>query len=426
MKNPFITQPAFVRTGVMMAMAFAFVVLGSCSDDDDNKTKYSKYMFALRVPGSADESADYLVFYDRLDSGSVSAVGNGKEMAGWCYYANLGENFFSFTYDLANVCTGYHVENGKLQQTGKFSFERADVIAKGDDNTLVIAGAPWGGGSVDATLQLVDANKVAITKTVVTPFYLYSAADIDTKWPTTLLVRDGKLYVSFFPFHPDADANWITDNSDTAYVSVYDYPSLDYVKTMKSTSTGPIGYYGASPALIMDEDENIYSISTSSYAAGFSQVTKHSGFLRINSGETEFDEEYFYDFEAETGLKLLCGTYIGDGKALVRVVAVPEEATSTFIWSAFNVKNPICKLMIVDLENQQATPVEMYTETGTLQPDLMHGGQYNTPFYKEDGYVYVSINNGSDTYLYKVDPSTAKATRGVRLEGTEIQAMFKP
>ncbi|MBS1611345.1 MAG: hypothetical protein JST49_00835, partial [Bacteroidetes bacterium] len=54
-----------------------------------------------------------------------------------------------------------------------------------------------------------------------------------------------------------------------------------------------------------------------------------------------------------------------------------------------------------------------------------HGGQYQTPFHVENGKVYTSINNGTEAYVYAVDPNSGTATRGARIEGSELQSIFK-
>ncbi|MFN8300315.1 MAG: hypothetical protein U0T75_14540 [Chitinophagales bacterium] len=54
-----------------------------------------------------------------------------------------------------------------------------------------------------------------------------------------------------------------------------------------------------------------------------------------------------------------------------------------------------------------------------------HGGQYQTPFLLEKGKIYTSINNGTEAYVYIVDPTSATAEQGARIEGSELQSFFK-
>jgi hypothetical protein len=406
-----------LKMGVAATMILGCTMMTACSEKEVNPMEDTDYVVAVRAQGSNQESADYLILRDLITQGEISVAGQGIEQLGWCYYASAGNTYLSFSYD-ANQCYGYRVENGMLVEKGKFVFERMDSYGEADANTLAIAAAPWGGGSLDVTLQLIDLQNLAFKKTVTTRVYKMSATDEMNKWPTSIVVRGDKLYLSFYPLD---GPTWETPLTDTAYVSVYSYPDLNYIKTMKDTRTSPIGYYGASASMIKTENGDIYTFSSSSYAAGFTQVTKPSGILRIRNGETEFDKSYFFDVEALKGYKLLTATYVGNGKAVARVVA---KETEDDVWAAFDVENPICKLIVIDLVNRTATDVRMMNQ-GVDEGDTMHGGQYDTPLYVEDGKVHVSINNGTEAYLYQVNPQAAEATRGAKILGQEVQAIYK-
>lgn len=390
-------------------------MLSSCSSDDDGgDLKASGHVVALRAQGSSAESADYFLTHDDLSSGEISAIGRGIEQLGWCYYATAGDTYFSVSYD-GNECTGYSIVDGAFVEKGKFIFERMDCMNAADENTLVAVGAPWGGGSLNCSIQLIDAEDVSISKQVLTPLYTMSEADTLNKWPTSVVVRGNNLFVSFYPL---VGSTWDTPITDTAYVSVYSYPSLELVKTIKDTRTGPIGYYGSSQALITAENGDIYTFSTNSVSAGFTRPGTPSGILRIKNGETEFDESYHFDVETETGYKLLTGAYAGNGKIVARVLAVEEEWTAEWAWAAFTVTNPVCKMVVIDVINKTVTDIS--------EDQLpLHGGQYSTPFYVNNGKVYVSVNDGTEAYIYAVDAATATAERGAKIVGSEVQAIYR-
>ncbi len=77
----------------------------------------------------------------------------------------------------------------------------------------------------------------------------------------------------------------------------------------------------------------------------------------------------------------------------------------------------------MDLAAKTINDVEM-TANGTALSAFLHGGQYATPFLVEEGKVYMSINDGAETYIYRIDPATAKATRGAKVNGQEVQAIY--
>jgi hypothetical protein len=155
-------------------------------------------------------------------------------------------------------------------------------------------------------------------------------------------------------------------------------------------------------------------LSNSSINSGFTQSTKQSGILKISAGTDEFDKDYFFNVEAISGYKVLVATYVSNGLAVARVV---KDDESFGLWGTFSYsgKQP-CKMVVLDLINKKVTEVADVP---------MHGGQYKTPLFVEDGKVYASINSGTDRYIYQIDPKTAKGVKGAKIEGREIQAFYK-
>jgi hypothetical protein len=399
----------------LLILSIAAVMFSACKEKEDVAvpTTSSGYVLALRAQDGATATADYLLTASDLMTGTISATGKGIEQDGWCYYGATGNTFCSFGYS-QNQAVGYKVENGTLVEKGKFIFERMDCTNPvGDGKTLVSIGAPWGGGSYDCNLQIVDVESMSIQKSVKHPIYKSkdSTGNQLNAWPTDSYVENGKLYVSFYPLN---GVSWETPQTDTAYVSVFEYPSLTYLKTFKDTRTGPIGYYGDQPCIIKDENGNHYTISNTSIIAGFTQSTKPSGILKIKAGTDSFDKDYFFNVEADKGYKVLTATYVGNGLAVARVVVKDDASMGT--WGTFTKEKVPCKMVILDLFNKTVTDVANIP---------MHSGQYQTPFLVENGKVYVSISTIAENYIYKIDPLTATGTKGAKIEGVEIQGFFK-
>ena len=394
--------------------AFAAIMLtvSSCNKKDNTEpTGPTGYVLGYRTAGTP--TADYLVNAASLDSGVISATGNGVELQGWNYYGKAGNTYFAIDYT-NNICYGYNIsEAGALVEKGQFAFERMDCMTEIDENNLLAIGAPWGGGSYDCKIQVVNATDVSIQQSAATPIYTsYDSANVRLNaWPTHSYIENGKLFIAFYTLE---GASWATTETDTAYVSVYSYPGLQYLHTFKDTRTGPIGYYGGSPAMITDEAGNHYSFSTSSKAGGFTQSTKPSGILKINKGAEQFDPSYFFNIESQ-GYRILTGAYAGNGKVVARVVSTTID-NSAPAWAAFSVTAPVCNIAVLDLNTQSFNIVSSIPN---------HGGQYQTPFHVENGKVYTSINNGTEAYVYAVDPNSGTATRGARIEGSELQSIFK-
>jgi hypothetical protein len=410
-------NPNSKYTRTILFLLAASMLLGSCYKE---KNKFlqegGNYVLSLRTQGSGSTTTDYLLTAGSINTGlqTISSTGNGIEQLAWCYFGSTGNTVMSFSYGTNNVAIGYGLaEGGRLFEKGRISFERMDCIGKGDDSTLIAIGAPWGGGSYDCEIQMIDARNIKIKKKKLTPLYMRDKSDDLNKWPTSIVVNDNKLYVSFYPLH---GTSWATDFTDTAYVSVYSYPGLDSLTTIKDTRTGPIGYYGNQINMLKAENGDIYTFSPNSIAAGYTQATKNSGILRINSGTTQFDAAYFFDVEAASGgAKLLSATYAGNGLLVARML---KQGADTTAWGAFNVTNPVCKIAIIDLNNKT---VKMVNDI----PD--HGGQYGGQGLVEDGKVYVSVTStiAGESRIYAVDPATATATKAAKIQGLEVPAIYK-
>ncbi len=398
-------------------ITFSIMVFASCEKTETNiSTDSANYVMSLRTVGANDESADYMLTVTDLMTGEISAAGNGVELVGWNYIGKFGGTYFSFGYDL-NECIGYNVENNQLVEKGKFVFERFDVINPIDNNIFMAIGAPWGGGSYDCQLQLVDINDISIDETVLHPIYVsFDPDSLELQlnaWPTYSYVDGDKFYVSFYTLN---GVSWETPNTDTAYMSIYTYPGLEYIKTIKDARTGPIGYYGAQPCIIEDESGNHYTLSSGSKSAGFTQVTKGSAILKIAAGSDEFDPNYFFDVES-TGYRVTSAVYVSNGMAVAKVISktIDETAAKQSQWSLFSEGTPLLNTAIIDLNNK----------TLTIVNDVpLHGGQYQTPFLVEDGKVFISVNNGTETYIYQVNPTTATATKGAKLIGNQFQGLY--
>lgn len=393
------------------------VVAASCGDKEDPSNGSDgtvNYVMSLRGQDASDQSADYFLTVDDLMSGEISAHGNGEELVGWNYTGKYGDTYFALGYDL-NECVGYKVSNGKLAGQGKFVFERMDMINPIDDESFLAIGAPWGGGSFDCQLQIVNIDDIAIHKNVKHPIYEpydSSGAQLNA-WPTGSFVDNDKLFVSFYPLN---GATWETQNTDTAFISVYSYPGLEYLKTIKNTQAAPIGYYGSQPCIVEDEVGNHYTLSGGSKVTGYTQVTKPSAILKINAGESDFDKNYFFDVEA-TGYKVLSGVYAGDGKVVAKVISksLDESASQVSQWAAFDETTAILSIAIIDLNTQSLTIVNDVP---------LHGGQYKTPFLVENNKVYTSVNDGTEAHVYQVDPLNATAKKGAKLIGNQFQGLY--
>jgi len=295
----------------------------------------------------------------------------------------------------------------------KFIFNRIDLLASVDDESFLGIGAPWGGGSYNCNIQIIDVEDVLISKNVEHPIYeSFDSAGVQLNaWPTGAYVQGDKLYISSYTLYGDT---WGTPHTDEAIVSVFSYPELEYQSTFKDDRTGPIGYYSSQPVILETENGDHYTISPTSLMAGYTQATKPSGILRIKNGEEKFDEGYFFNIEDE-GYKILSGTYVGNNKVVAKVVSLVTEDTLKAAWGAFG-NYAIMEAAVIDLDTKSFTLVDNVP---------VHRGQYLTPYLVEDGKVYIVAGDAdSKYYIYRIDPESATGERGAMIEGIDVQCMY--
>lgn len=401
----------FTKLG-MAALLFAAV---ACSDDDNaGNTGSGDYLVSLRTQGT-EGTTDYVLRAESLLEGTISAEGKGIEQISWCYYQTFANSLFSISYAApeGNEAIAYSLNaNGELYERGKFGFERLDCSGLADGNNMVGIGAPHSKpNGTSNRIMIIDGEKIMISANKEHNMYTkYKSGDIN-EWPTGAVVRGSKLYI---PFYPIDGPLWQTPITDTCYVNIYNYPSLEFVSTIKDTRMGPVGTYGSTPAVIKTENGDIYMLSSCALATGFTTSMKNSAILRMKNGQDTFDADYYFDFQTATDARIVHGSYVGNGKALVRYI--PNES-NTGQWVAMDPAASNCKLAIVDLVNKTITDV-----TGVP----LHGSN-GMPFYYEDGKAIVPITStaANEVRIYAIDLTTGVATKGALVEGAELPLISK-
>ena len=220
---------------------------------------------------------------------------------------------------------------------------------------------------------------------------------------------EGNVYVTYFPMNP---STFETLYTDTTFVAVYSYPDMQFKILMKDTRTGPAGSWNAFNGIFKVESGDMYIMSNSAIANGFSQSTKNAAFLRIPKGETHFDD-YYFDFETVSGgLKPAHIKYIGNGLVFAEVSTISPQ-TSADRWG-----DKSLKCCIIDLNNKTVRDIKEIP---------VHNGDGGRRFAAlvDGGYVYRPVTTSEGTYIYQVDPQAATAVRGAKVSTTFVGGFFR-
>lgn len=409
------TKNNLLRTGLLALSSLLFI---QCTDDDFNFTPVSFGDFFVGIEVGP-EATNYLVTADDLsEGGNVSAVGNGFEQLAWANYLQGEDQIFSL---IGATITSYSKdESGSLSQgstittpLGTYAWE---VV---DESTMVAVGSPWFSEGTKQ-IYLIDTDAMSITKTVDTPLAesIVDAVSGNTylPFPTGAEVVGDHLFVSFYYGNQD----YTSLNTNTASVAVYSYPELEFEKIIEDDRASVIGRYYSDFGIISDENENIYTISSSSFHCGYIPApTTKSSILRIKKGASDFDEDFYIDFETLSGgYKLNDMYYVGNNKAVVRFVK--DDSGRAVTWGAYkpHTEDPLLGFGIVDLKNKT------FIDLSKGDVELSGGGWNGVALVQGGNTVYVGVNNATYSGIYVIDVNAGTITRGANIDGNYAKGIL--
>ncbi|HET8854957.1 MAG TPA: DUF4374 domain-containing protein [Salinimicrobium sp.] len=389
---------------------FTALLLFSCSKDDDPgipepQPTESPFVLSLAIQGSEGNFTYYTVPFEDVMSGSLSAEGQGIEQPGYFDFKLIDNTIYSIGgLDDVNVVAITRGEGGGLVQTGNVSFDNSlSDIVKADDNTLVAV--TLSSESDQVTFHTLSENSVTVTNTVSRP--VSDLTENDAPSYSGMRIEGDKIFLSYYISNPDT---FDTNYTDVARVAVYSYPGFEFIEVITDDRVGPIGGFNIKSGLIEDENGNIYAISHSNPANGFSQVTNESGILRINSGEATFDPDYFFDVKEISGGTPVHLIYLGDGKAFAELNMAAREEQAR--WS----DSPL-QSAIIDLNDKTVNFISGIPE---------HSGAGRRLAALHDGnFIYLTIPGDSGVSVYKIDTVNFTATKGADVEANFVAGFFK-
>ena len=135
------------------------------------------------------------------------------------------------------------------------------------------------------------------------------------------------------------------------------------------------------------------------------QTTLDAGVVRIKKDTEQFDDSYYYNIEAQSGGRSFLRTWYIAGNYFLMLMYDRPLTETGFIAN---------QLAVFDASTGKLTAVE-----GLPSAELISGFGYAP--YCENGYAYIAVTT-TEGYpaIYKIDPATAAAKRGVEIQVTQI------
>ena len=461
----------FFLTG-LFATAMAGLTLTACDDDpstggddggdDDNN---AEYVIAASVTASGN-TTNVLVNAESLDEGTVTTINNGVVNDGATYWVFFKEQYlYALTYNQgeAGGTRSYIMDaSGELKKrSAEFGVKRFTTYGIYDKYIMTSS-------TGDGPTEWNDEN--GYTPKVFLLSYLDPAAETFTTNDTQnkaylsenflgtgeyvtlsgMLEHNNKIYTAAVPMGlsqygtKDQNGKWVlpgnedlvkkesggsnssaykkdelqwTQYPNECWVAIFDDATMTSKKLIK---TDKISYAAGRMKsqyyqMIWAADNGDVYVFSPSFAKTMTdarqKTTLPAGVVRIPSGSTEFDD-YYCNLEALTnGNSFLRSWHIADDYFMLLMYDRPLTETGY-------VAN---QLAIFKAGDKKLTYV-----TGLPSTDQISG--FGNQPYVEKGNAYVTVTfneGGGNPAIYKIDPATASATKGLTIEATQVSGVGK-
>lgn len=452
----------------LFATAMAGLVLTACESDGvgsggDNNKGQGEYVIASSVTAS-NGTTNVLLTSESLDGGSVSTRNNGLVNDGasqWVFYKD--QYLYALTYNQGNAATTrsyvmnanhevqarsgefavkrfttygiydkyiitsstgdgvkeYADENGYLPKTFLISY--LDVAAEtftsnNTEKEAYLSENFLGNGEFVTLAGILERNNKIYSAAVPMGLSQYGAKSGGGKWvlpgnEDLLKKEDGGSNSSTYK---KGELQW-TQFPNECWVAIFDNETLETKKLIKTDKISyacgrfKSQYY---QTIWPASNGDIYVFSPSyarTMADSRQQTTRPAGVVRIPSGKEEFDDYYCNLEEQTNGKSFLRCWHIADDYFLLLMYDRPLTETG------FEAK----ELAVFKAGSKKLTYV-----TGLPAADLISG--FGNAPYAENGSAYMAVTTtDAHPVVYKIDASSAIATKGVTVEATQISGIGK-
>ena len=249
-------------------------------------------------------------------------------------------------------------------------------------------------------VKIFDPAQMVIKETI--DLSMLKRADVPFMELYDVVERDGKLFIPvLLSTMPHSAA------LDSIHVAIIDLPSSSLEKVIKTDISQSVGA-GIHTRICMGLDENKDLYLMAHLSSGLGGSSKPSGLLRIKSGSTEFDPEYFWNMTEATGQHIAESFhYIGNGKAFITVgekgLINPNNLMSPIL-------DPVYKWWIADLNTKTVKELGLPATKG-----------FNTSWVSKYGNDYlIPIGNNNEQAIYKYNLENEMVTGKIITNGLPI------
>lgn len=451
----------------LFATAITGLALIACTDSEgvsgNGDGNNREYVIASLVKGTSGDT-NVLLTSETLDGGNVSTINNGLVNDGasqWVFYKN--QYLYALTYNQGNAGTtrsyvmnsnhevqarsnefavkrfttygiydkyiitastgdgptGYADENGYLPKTFLFSYldVAAETYRTNDTQNKAYQSENFLGTGEFVTLAgIQERNSKMYSAAVPMGLSQYGAKANSGKWvlpgnEDLLKTENGGSNSSSYK---KGELQW-TQYPNKCWVAIFDDETLTSKKIIETDKISYACGRNASQyyqTLWAADNGDIYVFSPSyskTMKDARQRTTLPAGVVRIPNGTEAFDD-YYCNLEAQTnGKSFLRCWHIADDYFLLLMYDRPLTETG------FAAK----ELAIFKAGSKKLTYV-----TGLPSAESISG--FGNAPYSEGGFAYMAVTTTNDApVVYKIDASSAVATKGVTVQATQISGIGK-
>lgn len=456
----------------LFAMAMTGMAFTSCTETDEpnpgpDSGSSANYVIAATATVSG-SSVPVLLTAESLESGEITAAGNGLVNEGATYWVFYGNKYlYALNYNQGNAGTTQsfimNANNDVEKRTQEYNVNRFTTYGYYDKYIMTTS-------TGDGPTELNDENGYTPKSFLISYLdvenqtYTSNSVTASTPFLSENLLGNGefvtlagveqvgsKVYAAAVPMglsqygtmqkNEDGSYKWVlpgnedlikaesggsnsgaykkdelqwTQHPNECWMAIFTDRTLTTSKVIKTDKISYAAGRNRSQYYQMDwrADDGYVYVFSPSYAKTMTdvrqQTTLPAGVVRINTTTEEFDANYYFNLEEKSGGLSFLRTWYISGNYFLMLMYDKEITASDKVANRLAIFNAATG----DLTFVQGIPSDV-------------SGFGNTPFL-ENGNSYIAVTTTSgNPAIYKIDPAAATATKGLVVNATQLNGVGK-
>lgn len=389
MKKQLLNRKGIIAIAISAAWSFT-----GCKSDDANPVNTepsTEVGFAIStVSGAWPNFTTYIQAVESLD---FTTIGNDNaiELTGSGRTVSYGGSVYATPFGAPANLVKYSMNTNGVPEEG----ERIVVPGANTFSTIYFESETVAYGTVAggiSKLIVFDPSTMRITDEINLSKITKRNPAATRTYYLNMVERDGKLFMAV---HYENNFKPI---NDSAYVAVIDLATNVVEKVIADGRTGMVFGGQAGPGMVTDANGDIYVQAKGTFtenvydpnAASGKPGVSPSGILKIANGTTNFDQNYFFNLDSETGNACWGIYHLDNGLSFTKRV---EDETDFF---EFATGEPQFKYYKIDLLSGKSEGVVEGLPTSYTKSMLVKG------FDEEMVLFSTSTNDENAVYAYEI------------------------